>query len=79
MKCRSKMLQVLSGEACELQSQTASLGAIKLSGDFEKACAENAMNSPSIKWQYFSSTDGITTLFPARRIAHDQDYDFKKR
>ncbi|TMS20038.1 VWFA and cache domain-containing protein 1 [Larimichthys crocea] len=45
----------------------------------EKVLADNLKSNPGIKWQYFSSEEGIFTVFPAHKFQCKGSYEHRSR
>lgn len=41
--------------------------------------ADNLKSNPGIKWQYFSSEEGIFTVFPAHKFRCKGSYEHRSR
>lgn len=41
--------------------------------------ADNLKSNPGIKWQYFSSEEGIFTVFPAHKFHCKGNYEHRSR
>lgn len=41
--------------------------------------ADNLKSNPGIKWQYFSSEEGIFTVFPAHKFSCKGTYEHRSR
>ncbi|XP_078487608.1 VWFA and cache domain-containing protein 1-like [Ciona intestinalis] len=71
--------QVNSGKVCERKSSNSPLNPTILQNGFKNACVQNYQNLPSLKWQYFGSEQGVTTLFPSFRTTDCGSYDNRFR
>ena len=64
-----------SESACEFTSFSSPFGAAKLSKEFEGACLRNGEELSLLKWQYFASAEGVTTVFPSPQSSNFQYYN----
>nr|XP_026690878.1 VWFA and cache domain-containing protein 1-like isoform X2 [Ciona intestinalis] len=71
--------KVNSGQVCERKSSNSPLNPTKLQNGFKNACIQNYQNLPSLKWQYFGSEQGVTTLFPSLRATNCGSFDNRFR
>lgn len=46
---------------------------------FSAVLADNLKSNPGIKWQYFSSEEGIFTVFPAHKFQCKGTYEHRSR
>ncbi|XP_031568656.1 VWFA and cache domain-containing protein 1-like [Actinia tenebrosa] len=68
-----------SGLSCELRSQKSKQSARGLGDNTMEAMYKNLKKNHRLKWQYFGSTEGITTTFPSRPVKDCGQYDNRLR
>ncbi|KAL1022783.1 hypothetical protein UPYG_G00032240 [Umbra pygmaea] len=64
---------------CDRLSPTVNSRAFNPGRDLNSVLADNLKSNPGIKWQYFSSEDGIFTLFPAHKFHCKGNYEHRSR
>ncbi|XP_048395492.1 VWFA and cache domain-containing protein 1 isoform X2 [Stegostoma tigrinum] len=65
--------------SCDRLSTTVSSRAFNPGRDLNTVLADNFKSNPGIKWQYFSSEEGIFTIFPAHRFRCKGGYEHRSR
>ncbi|XP_076811760.1 VWFA and cache domain-containing protein 1-like isoform X2 [Clavelina lepadiformis] len=71
--------KVAVNQVCEQISPEAESSPTRLRPSFVESCAQNLVELPSLKWQYFGSEQGVTTRFPALISDSCDDYDNRFR
>ncbi|XP_076811762.1 VWFA and cache domain-containing protein 1-like isoform X4 [Clavelina lepadiformis] len=71
--------KVAVNQVCEQISPEAESFPTRLRPSFVESCAQNLVELPSLKWQYFGSEQGVTTRFPALISDSCDDYDNRFR
>ncbi|XP_056894281.1 VWFA and cache domain-containing protein 1 isoform X2 [Takifugu flavidus] len=64
---------------CDRLSPTVSSRAFNPGRDLNSVLADNLKSNPGIKWQYFSSEEGIFTVFPAHKFQCKGTYEHRSR
>ncbi|CAB1332223.1 unnamed protein product [Coregonus sp. 'balchen'] len=64
---------------CDRLSPTVNSRAFNPGRDLNSVLADNLKSNPGIKWQYFSSEEGIFTLFPAHKFHCKGNYEHRSR
>ncbi|KAG5275444.1 hypothetical protein AALO_G00120370 [Alosa alosa] len=64
---------------CDRLSPTVSSRAFNPGRDLNSVLADNLKSNPGIKWQYFSSEEGIFTVFPAHKFHCKGSYEHRSR
>ncbi|XP_078074535.1 VWFA and cache domain-containing protein 1 isoform X2 [Mustelus asterias] len=65
--------------SCDRLSTTVSSRAFNPGRDLNTVLADNFKSNPGIKWQYFSSEEGIFTIFPAHKFRCKSGYEHRSR
>ncbi|CAL8346639.1 unnamed protein product, partial [Gadus morhua 'NCC'] len=64
---------------CDRLSPTVNSRAFNPGRDLNSVLADNLKSNPGIKWQYFSSEEGIFTVFPAHKFQCKGSYEHRSR
>ncbi|XP_019730967.1 VWFA and cache domain-containing protein 1 [Hippocampus comes] len=64
---------------CDRLSPTVNSRAFNPGRDLNSVLADNLKSNPGIKWQYFSSEEGIFTVFPAHKFHCKGSYEHRSR
>ncbi|KAM4547893.1 VWFA and cache domain-containing protein 1 [Odontesthes bonariensis] len=64
---------------CDRLSPTVNSRAFNPGRDLNSVLADNLKSNPGIKWQYFSSEEGIFTVFPAHKFHCKANYEHRSR
>ncbi|XP_028260294.1 VWFA and cache domain-containing protein 1 [Parambassis ranga] len=64
---------------CDRLSPTVNSRAFNPGRDLNSVLADNLKSNPGIKWQYFSSEEGIFTVFPAHKFHCKGNYEHRSR
>ncbi|XP_018609330.1 VWFA and cache domain-containing protein 1 [Scleropages formosus] len=64
---------------CDRLSPTVNSRAFNPGRDLNSVLADNLKSNPGIKWQYFSSEEGIFTVFPAHKFQCKGTYEHRSR
>uniref|UniRef100_A0A3Q2C9Y5 VWFA and cache domain-containing protein 1 n=1 Tax=Cyprinodon variegatus TaxID=28743 RepID=A0A3Q2C9Y5_CYPVA len=64
---------------CDRLSPTVNSRAFNPGRDLNSVLADNLKSNPGIKWQYFSSDEGIFTVFPAHKFHCKGNYEHRSR
>uniref|UniRef100_A0A8C9W668 VWFA and cache domain-containing protein 1 n=1 Tax=Scleropages formosus TaxID=113540 RepID=A0A8C9W668_SCLFO len=64
---------------CDRLSLTVNSRAFNPGRDLNAVLADNLKSNPGIKWQYFSSEEGIFTVFPAHKFHCKGTYEHRSR
>uniref|UniRef100_A0A669D1T1 VWFA and cache domain-containing protein 1 n=1 Tax=Oreochromis niloticus TaxID=8128 RepID=A0A669D1T1_ORENI len=64
---------------CDRLSPTVNNRAFNPGRDLNSVLADNLKSNPGIKWQYFSSEEGIFTVFPAHKFHCKGNYEHRSR
>ncbi|XP_031689523.1 VWFA and cache domain-containing protein 1 [Oncorhynchus kisutch] len=64
---------------CDRLSPTVNSRAFNPGRDLNSVLADNLKSNPGIKWQYFSSEEGIFTVFPAHKFHCKGNYEHRCR
>ncbi|XP_024134562.1 VWFA and cache domain-containing protein 1 [Oryzias melastigma] len=64
---------------CDRLSPTVNSRAFNPGRDLNSVLADNLKSNPGIKWQYFSSEEGIFTVFPAHKFSCKGNYEHRSR
>uniref|UniRef100_A0A8C3TDB9 VWFA domain-containing protein n=1 Tax=Chelydra serpentina TaxID=8475 RepID=A0A8C3TDB9_CHESE len=65
--------------SCDRLSTTVNSKAFNPGRDLNSVLADNLKSNPGIKWQYFSSEEGIFTVFPAHKFRCKGSYEHRSR
>ncbi|KAF2978392.1 hypothetical protein EK904_005486 [Melospiza melodia maxima] len=65
--------------SCDRLSTTVNSRAFNPGRDLNSVLADNLKSNPGIKWQYFSSEEGIFTVFPAHKFRCKGNYEHRSR
>ncbi|XP_030874640.1 VWFA and cache domain-containing protein 1 [Leptonychotes weddellii] len=65
--------------SCDRLSTTVNSRAFNPGRDLNSVLADNLKSNPGIKWQYFSSEEGIFTVFPAHKFRCKGSYEHRSR
>ncbi|VTJ57934.1 Hypothetical predicted protein [Marmota monax] len=65
--------------SCDRLSTTVNSRAFNPGRDLNSVLADNLKSNPGIKWQYFSSEEGIFTVFPAHKFRCKGTYEHRSR
>uniref|UniRef100_F7DFT1 Cache domain-containing 1 n=1 Tax=Xenopus tropicalis TaxID=8364 RepID=F7DFT1_XENTR len=65
--------------SCDRLSTTVNSRAFNPGRDLNSVLADNLKSNPGIKWQYFSSEEGIFTVFPAHKFRCKSSYEHRSR
>ncbi|XP_016303252.1 VWFA and cache domain-containing protein 1-like [Sinocyclocheilus anshuiensis] len=65
--------------SCDRLSPTVNSRAFNPGRDLNSVLADNLKSNPGIKWQYFSSEEGIFTVFPAHKFHCKGTYEHRSR
>ncbi|KAG9469617.1 hypothetical protein GDO78_020064 [Eleutherodactylus coqui] len=65
--------------SCDRLSTTVNNRAFNPGRDLNSVLADNLKSNPGIKWQYFSSEEGIFTVFPAHKFRCKGNYEHRSR
>lgn len=65
--------------SCDRLSTTVNNRAFNPGRDLNTVLADNLKSNPGIKWQYFSSEEGIFTIFPAHKFRCKGGYEHRSR
>ena len=72
--------QIAKDIGCDFIAASTALNQVYLSDNaFANAGAKNINTIPSMKWQYFGSKEGVTTVYPARRSSSCFEEDSRFR
>ena len=71
--------KVLNDKVCEIHAKYPSKGTKHLPRSLEKTMINNLKKSPDLRWQYFGSQEGITSLYPAIKYSSCDSYDNRVR
>ncbi|MED6263417.1 VWFA and cache domain-containing protein 1 [Characodon lateralis] len=64
---------------CDRLSPTVNSRAFNPGRDLNSVLADNLKSNPGIKWQYFSSEEGIFTVFPAHKFHCKGNYEHRSQ
>uniref|UniRef100_A0A8C5GRJ0 VWFA and cache domain-containing protein 1 n=1 Tax=Gouania willdenowi TaxID=441366 RepID=A0A8C5GRJ0_GOUWI len=64
---------------CDRLSPNVNSRAFNPGRDLNSVLADNLKSNPGIKWQYFSSEEGIFTIFPAHKFHCKGNYEHRSR
>ncbi|KAK7889928.1 hypothetical protein WMY93_025488 [Mugilogobius chulae] len=64
---------------CDRLSPNVNSRAFNPGRDLNSVLADNLKSNPGIKWQYFSSEEGIFTVFPAHKFQCKGTYEHRSR
>ncbi|XP_060775913.1 VWFA and cache domain-containing protein 1 isoform X1 [Neoarius graeffei] len=65
--------------SCDRLSPNVNSRAFNPGRDLNSVLADNLKSNPGIKWQYFSSEEGIFTVFPAHKFHCKSTYEHRSR
>ncbi|XP_075930052.1 VWFA and cache domain-containing protein 1 isoform X1 [Petromyzon marinus] len=65
--------------SCDRLSSTVNSRVFNPGRDFNPVLVDNLKVNPSVKWQYYSSEEGVFTVFPAHRFSCKGNYEHRSR
>lgn len=71
--------KIISDQFCEIRAKYTYKGAKHFSKSLEKTMKNNLENNPDLRWQYFGSQEGISSIYPSNKFSSCDSYDNRLR